>query len=255
MKIKVLGCSGAEFPGHNTPGFLLDDEILFDAGSLTNVLNGNRQWKIKNIFITHAHLDHIKGIPFLADNIIIKNIGHKVNVASISPVINALKQNLLNGALWPDFTILPNPRDGVLKFVRLHDGRPVTINGYSITAFKVNHSVPAVGYLIEDKGRKRFFYTGDTGPTKSTWKAIGNRRIHGLIIEVSFPNRMEETAITTGHLTARLLREELSEMQRMPDNIFVTHTKPQYLRTIKAEIAGLGLKNLKLLRDGDIIRI
>ncbi len=255
MKIKVLGCSGAEFPGHNTPGFLLDDEILFDAGSLTNVLNGDRQWKIKNIFITHAHLDHIKGIPFLADNIIIKNIGHKVNINGISPVINAIKKNLLNGSLWPDFTILPNPRDGVLKFVRLHDGRAVNINGYSITALRVSHSVPAVGYLVEDGRKKRFFYTGDTGPTKGTWKKIGDRRINGLIIEVSFPNKMEETAITTGHLTAHLLKNELSEMRRMPDNIFVTHTKPQYFKTIKAEIEALGMKNLKLLRDGDTIKI
>ena len=71
MKLKVIGCSGAEFPGHNSPGFLLDEEILFDAGSLTNVLNEREQYKIRNIFITHAHLDHIRSIPFLADNIIV----------------------------------------------------------------------------------------------------------------------------------------------------------------------------------------
>lgn len=254
MKIKVLGCSGAEFPGHNTPGFLLDDEILFDAGSLTNVLNGRSQWKIKNIFITHAHLDHIKGIPFLADNIIIKNMGHKVNVASISPVIKTIKQNLLNGSLWPDFTILPNPGDGVLRFMRLHDGKPVRINGYTITAVKVSHSVPAVGYLVEDGKGRRFFYTGDTGPTRSTWRKIGDRPLHGLIIEVSFPNKMEATAITTGHMTAHLLREELLRMPHMPGKIFVTHTKPQYFKIIKSELGELGLKNLRLLKDGDIIR-
>ncbi|MBF0560189.1 MAG: 3',5'-cyclic-nucleotide phosphodiesterase, partial [Nitrospirae bacterium] len=40
MKINVLGCSGAEFPGHNPAGFLLDGKTLFDAGTLTHVLNG-----------------------------------------------------------------------------------------------------------------------------------------------------------------------------------------------------------------------
>lgn len=255
MKIKVLGCSGAEFPGHNTPGFLLDDEILFDAGSLTNVLNGNRQWKIRNIFITHAHLDHIKGIPFLADNIIIRNKGHKVSIASVAPVIKAIKQNLLNGSLWPDFTILPDPKNGVVRFRRLQDGLPVNINGYSVTPFKVNHSVPAVGYLVEDTKRKRFFYTGDTGPTSITWNSIGNRLLHCLIIEVSFPNKMQKTAITTGHLTADLLREELSKMKRLPERICVTHTKPQYFKTIKAELENLKMKSLRLLRDGEIIRV
>ena len=71
MKINVIGCSGAEFPGHNAPAFLLDEEILFDAGSLTSTLNEKAQMKIRNIFITHAHLDHIRSIPFLADNIVV----------------------------------------------------------------------------------------------------------------------------------------------------------------------------------------
>ena len=255
MKIKVLGCSGAEFPGHNTPGFLLDDEILLDAGSLTNVLDGNSQWKIRNIFITHAHLDHIKGIPFLADNLIIRNQGHKVTIAGISSVIDTIKKNLLNGYLWPDFTILPDPKSGVLRFTRLREGRPVSVNGYSVTPFKVNHSVPATGYLVEDSARKTLFYTGDTGPTRSTWKKIGGRKINCLIIECSFPDKMGATAIATGHLTASLMKEEISRIEEMPEKIYVTHTKPQYFKTIKTELSALKLKNLRLLRDGEVIRV
>ena len=79
MKIRVIGCSGAELPGHNAPGFLLDDEIIFDAGSITSVLTAKEQLRIKHIFITHAHLDHIRSIPFLADNIIIKNRSSEIN--------------------------------------------------------------------------------------------------------------------------------------------------------------------------------
>lgn len=255
VKIKVLGCSGAEFPGHNTPGFLLDDEILFDAGSLTNVLDGKRQWKIRNIFITHAHLDHIKGIPFLADNLIIKNKGHKVNIISIPSVIKTIKENLLNGYVWPDFTIIPDPKNGVLKFIRLPDSKAIKINDYNITPYRVNHSVPAVGYLVEDSNKKRFFYSGDTGPTDATWEKIGNRQIHCLIIEVSFPNKMEETAIMTGHLTAHLLKEELSKIERMPQRICITHTKPQYFKTIKTELENLKMKNLRLLKEGDLIKV
>lgn len=255
VKIKVLGCSGAEFPGHNTPGFLLDDEILFDAGSLTNVLDGKKQWKIRNIFVTHAHLDHIKGIPFLADNLIIKNKVHKVNIISIPLVIKTIKENLLNGSVWPDFTIIPDSKNGVLKFIKLPAGKSIKIKDYSITPCKVNHSVPAVGYLVEDKNKKRFFYSGDTGPTGATWEKIGDRQIHCLIIEVSFPNKMEKTAIMTGHLTARLLKEEISAIKRLPEMICITHTKPQYFNTIKTEVVNLRMKNLRLLRDGDIIRI
>jgi cAMP phosphodiesterase len=255
MKIEVLGCSGAEFPGHNPPGFLLDDAILFDAGSLTNVLNGNRQQRIRHIFITHAHLDHIRGIPFLADNLLIRNKGYKVNIISIPQVIKTIKKNLLNGYVWPDFTIIPSPKNGVLQFVQMRDGKSIEVNGFCITPYRVNHSVPAVGYLVENRHGKRFFYTGDTGPTDGTWKKIGNRQIHCMIIEVSFPNRMKETALMTGHLTGNLLKEEISKMQLMPERIFITHPKPQYFRTIRTELDSLGMKNLDLLRDGQTIRI
>jgi len=183
------------------------------------------------------------------------NKGDKVKIMSIPPVIRTIKENLLNGSVWPDFTIIPDPRNGLLQFAQVHDARPISVNGYTITPYKVNHSVPAVGYLVEDSRAKRFFYTGDTGPTGATWKKIGRRHIHCMIIEVSFPNKMEETALMTGHLTTRLLREEISKMGRMPERICITHTKPQYIKTIRDELAGLHMNNLRLLRDGDIIRI
>jgi len=47
VKIEVLGCSGAEFPGHYPPGFLVDGRVLFDAGTLNHVLDEKRQLKIE----------------------------------------------------------------------------------------------------------------------------------------------------------------------------------------------------------------
>lgn len=255
MKIKVLGCSGAEFPGHNPPGFLLDNEILFDAGSLTNVLDENAQAKIKYIFITHAHLDHIRGISFLADNIIVARRRQRVNIISIPHVIKTIKKNLLNDSLWPDFTMIPNYENAVLRYGELKSGMPIRINDYKITAYSVTHSVPSVGYLVEDANNRRFFYTGDTGPTDSTWKKIGDKKIHCLIIEVSFPNKMREMAILTGHLTPQLLKEELLKMRHMPERILITHLKPQHFKAIKSELERLKIKNLKLLKDGKTINV
>lgn len=255
MKIKVLGCSGAELPGYNAPGFLLNDEIILDAGSLTGVLNEKSQLKIKHIFITHAHLDHIRSIPFLADNVIVGKKKHSITIFSISPVINTIRRHLFNSSVWPDFTIIPNPENAILNFQKINIGRPVKLNGYHITAYKVNHTVPAVGYLIEDKKGNRIFYTGDTGPTDKTWKKIGDRWINCLIIDVSFPNRMREMAIRTGHLTPDLLEEEIIKMRRLPEMIYITHPKPQYLKEILKEIRKLELKNIKMLKYKDIIRV
>lgn len=255
MKIKVIGCSGAEFPGHNAPGFLLDNEILFDAGSLTSVLDEKAQLRIKNVFITHAHLDHIRSIPFLADNILVGGKSSKVRVFGISAVIKTIKNHLLNSSLWPDFTIIPNRRDAILSLVELKSGSPITINGYTIKPYTVTHAVPAVGYLVEDRRGRRFFYTGDTGPSSKTWKKMAGTKIHCLIIDVSFPDSMKDLAIKAGHLTAGLLKEELQKIRPEPDRIYVTHPKPQYIRTIRTELNRLKMKNLTILRDGDVIRI
>lgn len=255
MKIRVLGASGAEFPGHNPPSLLLNDRILFDAGSLTHVLDLKDQLKIGDIFITHAHLDHITGIPFLAENVAFAKRSSPIRILSIPPVIQAIGKHILNGSIWPNFTAIPDPRHPILNLIELKAGHPIGIRGYSITPHEVNHSVPAVGYLVEDRRKRRFFYTGDTGPLRDLWRRIGERQLHCLIIEVSFPNRMEKMAMESGHLTPQLLEKEISRMKRMPGRILVTHLKPKYAQVIKTELRRLRIKNLKFLRDHEVIEI
>lgn len=254
MKIEVLGCSGAEFPKHHFSSFLIDGKILLDAGSITDVLSERDQLKIETIFVTHAHLDHVKGIPFLADNILIGNRRGRVDIFSIPPVINAIKENLLNDVVWPDFTKIPRGLGSILRLNKLKLGEPVRIEGYCITPFKVNHAVPAVGYLVESPKKRRLFYSGDTGPTDKTWKEIAVK-IDCLILDVTFPNKMAGEAIRTGHLTPWLLRMELSKMEYMPERIYVTHAKPQYSKTIASELKRLGINHLRLLKEGESIEL
>jgi ribonuclease BN (tRNA processing enzyme) len=248
VKLKVIGSSGGEFPGHNLSAFLIDDKMLLDAGTIGAVLNEPSQWKIRTILITHAHLDHIKGIPFLADNLVIKNKAHSVTIISMQSVLTALKKNLLNNRIWPDFTIISAASRPVLLLKAVLPEKPLEIHGYTITAYKVNHSVPAVGYIIEDPEGKRLLYSGDTGPTEALWKAAQN--INCAIIEVSFPNNMKHMAMKTGHLTPELFMREVKKMECLPEKIFITHPKPLYLKQIRHEIKGLPLKHVTFIKDG-----
>jgi len=254
MKVKVLGCSGARFPRHHFSSFLIDGKILLDAGSIAGVLGEKDQLKIKNIFITHAHLDHINGIPFLADNILIGNKEGRVDVFSIPPVIKAIKESLLNDVVWPDFTKIPRGLGSILRLNKLKPGEPIRVDGYCIIPFEVNHAVPAVGYLVETPKKRRLFYSGDTGPTSKTWKEIAVK-IDCLILDVTFPNKMAKRAMRTGHLTPRLLRMELSKMENMPERIYVTHAKPQYLKSITSELRRLKINHLRLLKEGESIEL
>lgn len=247
MVIRVLGCAGAEFPGFNPPAFLVDGSLLFDAGTLGAVLDEEEQWGITHIFVTHSHLDHVRGIPVLADNIIIKKLSHTVKVVGTREVIGAIRTHLMNDILWPDFSKIPSTTAPVISYCELDPGVEYTVGDYTVTAFPVSHSVPAVGYFLR-KSDKSFLYTGDTGPTEVIWQHASH--LSALIIEVSFPNAMEEMALLTGHMTPNLLGRELAKLSQLPPLIMITHPKPQYYEVIKAELNAMGLDQVELLQDG-----
>jgi ribonuclease BN (tRNA processing enzyme) len=255
MKIQVLGCSAVELPKLNLPSFLVYDRILLDAGTIGSFLDERKQWKIRHVLITHAHLDHIKDLPFFADNILSNKKRFHINVISIPEVIRALRKHLFNDTVWPDFTRIPTPDNPIIRFRHIKTEKAFTIDGYTIKAYKVNHSVPAVGYLVEDKRGKRLLYTGDSGPADTIWDSLNQTRIHGLITEVSFPNRLRKVALRTGHLTPGLLREEMKKTGILPDNIFITHFKPRYAKSIREELRKLAVSNIRILKDGETIRL
>lgn len=249
MKLRVLGCSGAEFPGHSPSGFLVDDSLLLDAGTVGSVLEEAEQRFIKHILVTHSHLDHIRSIPLLADNIVVSGVDQKVEIVSIAEVIAALGSHLMNGVIWPDFTRIPTPQAPVLSYREIGIEQSFTVGEYSVLACRVNHTVPAVGYRIARNGTS-LLYTGDTGPTDRIWELAGD--LAALVVEVSFPGDMEEIALLTGHLTPALLGKELTKLSRLPQRILITHLKPQYYERIKSELEALGVPGLELLRDDSV---
>ncbi|MEM4221506.1 MAG: 3',5'-cyclic-nucleotide phosphodiesterase [Thermoplasmata archaeon] len=254
MEIKVLGTSGSDIPGSHLTSFLIDKFILLDAGGVTNSLKLSEQKKIKYIFITHTHLDHIRDIPFLADNLILSGRKSQITVFSIKEVIDDIKKHLLNHRLWPDFTVIPSERESILKLEKIEEGKCIEINGFRITPLSVNHSVPAIGYLIQE-GQKYVFYTGDTGPTKKTWKKLSNVLLDALIVETSFPDSMKQIAKTTGHFTPELLIRDISLLENPPKKIYITHIKPFYKKQIKEDILKKFPFKVKILKGGETLRI
>ncbi|GLI52349.1 3',5'-cyclic-nucleotide phosphodiesterase [Thermodesulfovibrio yellowstonii] len=254
MKIKVLGASGSDIPEHHLSSFLLNNKILFDAGGVTSSLSFTAQQKIEHIFITHAHLDHIRDIPFLADNIILSGKPKRINIYSIKEVIDDIKKHLLNYRLWPDFTVIPDVKNSILHLKIIHEEKSILLDGYKITAYRMNHTVPAVGFLVEKEGRS-FFYTGDTGPAINTWKKLFHKKLNALIIEVSLPDKMKDLATKTGHLTPRLLFEELKIFPQKPEKIFITHIKPLYKKYIERELKKYSDYKIEILQGRESIKI
>ncbi len=255
MRIKVLGASGSEVRAHFCPAFAVDDVILLDAGTVGLSLNIAEESRIRYILLTHAHFDHIKGLPFLLDNLVTRETGSTVTLVSGEEVIAALKTNILNDRIWPDFTAIPTPEMPVLRYAVIRPEARERINGYSIMALPVSHTVPTYGYILENGEGKAVAYTGDTGPTERFWAAMNVARVRCLITEASFPNRLTEEASRSGHLTPALLEKEIEKMRRPLPMICLVHAKPQHRREIEKEVLALGRAEIRFLREGEILTI
>jgi cAMP phosphodiesterase len=250
MKVKILGCSGSETIGHNPPGFLVNDVMMLDAGTITAALSIEAQSKITDVLISHTHLDHIKSLLFLADNII-GRIKKPVNIRAIPKVLDAIKKHLMNDIIWPDFTKIPTAQNPVLAYKPLVAGKPTTIAGLRVKAIPMNHPVPAVGFLVSDKNSS-FLYSADTGPSELLWKeAAKAKNLKAIIVDTSFPNSLEGIADLSGHFTPAQLHHDLTKARVGPDvPIYIYHIKPVHKKKVLAELSALGRKNVKILKEG-----
>lgn len=250
MKIRVLGCYGTELSGYNATSFLVNETILVDAGTIASALTMEEQLKIRSILLSHSHFDHIKGLFFLADNLI-ERFSATVNIYSTSGILDILKIHYFNNLLSPDFTAIPDKKNPVMRFNPIVPGEGFEVNGLMVHAFKANHVVESVGYKLQD-GNGAILYSGDTGATPWMWKEAREQKgLKAIFVETSFPNRLGELARLTGHLTPSMLEEELQKIGDLDVPIFIFHMKPQYLDTLTTEIAGLNHPNISILKQGD----
>ena len=254
MEIRVLGCYGSRLPGYRTTGFLLNRSILIDAGTVTSVLNLEEQLHLEAALITHAHLDHVKDLLFLADNICLRK-EEPFRIMAPQGILDLLHANLFNNVIWPDFTMIPSPEKPAIRFRMLETGARFLLGGFSVTAFPVNHTVETMAYLIES-GESSIMIAGDTGPTEEIWRIMQRKKnLRALFLETSFPNDMQSIADLAGHLTPSSMERELEKLGPASPEIFLYHLKPQYCEAIAREIASLSTeRKIRILRDGDVLR-
>ena len=255
MNIRVLGCHGSQFPNYNTTSFLVGQNVLVDAGTITAVLSLQEQLKIGYIFITHAHLDHIRDIVFLADNLSYHGRKKPLVIVSTKGIINAIHRHLFNNVIWPDFSKIPSPKAPVIKFQIIKPGKKQKIGDLQIRAIDLHHVVETVGYIIEAKG-KAVIFMGDTGPTQEAWQiARKTKGLKAVFVETSLPDRMKDIARKTGHLTPLSLAGELKKLAEIKPGIYLYHMKPSYRGIIRKEVAAIKDRKIHIIEDGQKIRI
>ena len=262
MRIKVLGCHGSDClmseADHmrrcQSCGFLVNGSLMVDAGTVASALTLEEQKRIRYVLLSHTHMDHIKDLPMLADNLA-GEIDEPIIVAGIPAVLDALKAHVFNGEVYPNFFTLPSAHQPVLKALPLQVGKETRLGGVSVTPILVNHSVPATGFILRDSVGS-WVYSGDTHETWEIWEvAAQDPELKAVMIEASFPDELADLALVSKHLTPTLLARQFQKIGRPDLPVYAYHLKPPFRERIVKQLNGLGIENLTILEEGQEIII
>lgn len=262
MQIRVLGCHGADCLADTTDrpvrqescGFLIDDSVLLDAGTVGARLTLAQQRRIRFVLLSHLHFDHIKGLPTLADNLA-EGFEEPVIIAATEPVIQGLMDHVFNNKVYPNFFKLPNRDRPVFHAQVLEPGKTVTLGHVEVTPVPMNHAVPTVGYVVKN-GQTAFLYSGDTYQTEDIW-SLGRTipELKAAFIESSFPDELGELARKSKHLTPSLFLQEFRKLGRPDLPVYAYHMKPAFRTQIEQEIRRLGIEQAAFLQEGQIVTL
>ena len=235
MKVRVLGCSGAIAKDCRTTSFLIDEDLLVDAGTGAGDLTLPEMRKIDDVLLTHSHLDHVVALPLLVDAIASQRTT-PVRVHALAGTIAALKAHIFNDVIWPDFTRIPTPQAPFITFHEIRVGQILQFGRKQVEVLPAVHTVAAAGFAI-NAGQGNWVFTGDTERNPALWARINQLDVAILVIETAFSNREKDLARRSLHLSPHTLADELDCIA--PGKcypIYITHTKPAETEMIMSEI-------------------
>ncbi len=244
MKIRILGCSGGIGRGLRTTSLLVDDDVLIDAGSGLGDLTLGEMAKIRHVFLTHTHLDHVAFLPLLVDSIF-DRIKEPIVVHGQPETIKGLKDHLFNWVIWPDFAVLPLQERPVMRYQTELAGSTCILAGRRFELIPMNHIVPTVGYRIESAEGKSFAFSGDTTTNDSFWDALNaHDSLDLLFLEVAFSNADEVLSRTARHYCSNSMAADIAKLRHRPE-VYLTHHKPSEGKQIFQEVRQL-IKDRKI---------
>ena len=255
MKFQLLPSTfnenGCASPKQHLACFVIDDCVTIDAGSLAMASCERQKKQIRDIVLTHAHLDHVAGLPLFVDDLF-ANLSEPILVHATAEVVKILERDVFNWDVYPRFSGLRNDFGSVLEYRVFEVGREFSVKHLHFKSVKMNHKVPTVGFIVSD-GRTTFAFSSDTAETDDFWKAVNNeKKIDAVLIECAFPNELDDLAHESHHLTPKFLQKEIAKLQNKNSLIYIINMKPMYRNEIVRQIADLKIENLHILEVGNV---
>ena len=231
--------------------FLIDDCVAVDAGSIAIALTNDQRETVRDIIVTHPHMDHIASLPIFIDDLY-PSLTQPVRIHATQEVIDLLERDVFNWNVYPRFSDLKNDYGPVMQYVPIPPDGVFTVCHLKVIAVPVNHIVPTVGLIVTDD-KTTVAFSSDTAETHEFWKTVNKiGHIDALLIEASFPNEMANLAEVSRHFTPASLGQELKKLSHDGIDILAVHLKPTYRETIVRQLKELNLANLAVMEPGRI---
>ena len=237
MEVQVLGAHQFELKEARLTSLLIDNILAIDAGSLTSVLSSSRQQQIEAILLTHHHFDHTRDLVTMAANATYC-WQRQLKVYALRVTLDVVIPCLLDGKVYVNFLEYPSKEKPTILVGTIEPYTKKIITGYEVLAVPMKHSAPTVGYQITSSDGKSLFYTGDTtAGISDRWQHISPQLI---ITELTGLNEHEDWLKKVGHLSARMLKEELIQFCQLKGyipRVICIHIGNPYEQQIKEEVA------------------
>ncbi len=215
MRLLFLGTGGYHPNERRHTACLLVPELglMFDAGSSTFRVADRLQTSELDVFLTHAHLDHVMGLTFLLVPMVTGKIT-RCRIHARQQVIDAIERHLLAESIFP---VRPD-----FEFTTLTDRDSISDRRATITSHTLNHPGGSVGYVLETAS-KRLAYITDTTIDRSYLESI--RGVDVLIHECYFPDEMSHWCEKTGHSHTSHVAQLAKDAG--VGRLYLTHIDPQ----------------------------
>jgi cAMP phosphodiesterase len=241
MKVTLVPSAVSAGPGGRATfltSYVVNGTLAIDAGALGLLGDLSAQFQVKDILLTHSHMDHIASLPIFLETVF-QTPGGCVTLHASQATLDCLRRDIFNDRVWPDFIGMSEKG---LPFVRvsvLEPHRAVEIAGLRVIPIPVDHVVPTLGFLIEGP-EATVAVPSDTGPTEEFWEAGRNAaNLKAVFLEASFPDKMESLAVISKHLTPAMFTAEARKLGREVPFIAV-HIKSRFFDEVVAELQAIG---------------
>lgn len=228
---------------------VIDDLVAIDAGSLAFSCSDEQRANIRDIVLTHTHLDHIAGLPLFIDDLF-ATLSEPIRVHATRVMIDILERDIFNWSIYPRFSELRNSNGPVVEYREFENGSDFEARHLRFRSIAVNHKVAANGYIVSS-GETSVAITGDTAETDQFWVECNKTAgLKAILVECAFPNELSDLASVSYHLTPSRLRSELKKLQGFDGPIYVINLKPMYREKVIAELREEALPSVHILELG-----